>query len=155
MAAGMARVAVRFHVDADGLLRVTAREESTGISSDIEVHPKHGLCDEDVDRMLEESLEHAREDYEASMAVNLGTEIGTMLKACERNLEAARKQLDIESVEDLEEAMDAARSIRDGESLAVIQAARDALERASMPLAAVLMDDVARAALSGKRLDEV
>jgi Fe-S protein assembly chaperone HscA len=155
MAAGMARVAVRFHVDADGLLRVTAREESTGINSDIEVHPKHGLCDEDVDRMLEESLEHAREDYEASMAVNLGTEIGTMLKACERNLEAARKQLDIESVEDLEEAMDSARSIRDGESLAVIQAARDALERASMPLAAVLMDDVARAALSGKRLDEV
>jgi hypothetical protein len=51
--------------------------------------------------------------------------------------------------------MDSARSIQDGESLAVIQATRDALERASMPLAAVLMDDVARAALSGKRLDEV
>ncbi|MAF65507.1 MAG: molecular chaperone DnaK [Planctomycetes bacterium] len=155
MPAGMARVAVRFFVDADGLLRVTAREESTGHSADIEVHPKHGLCDADVDRMLEESLEFAREDYEAGMAANLGTELGTMLRACERNLEAARAELDPESLADLEEAMAAARSVADSGSLAALQAARDSLEVASMPLAAALMDDVARAALSGKKLDEV
>ncbi|MDP6538086.1 MAG: Fe-S protein assembly chaperone HscA [Planctomycetota bacterium] len=155
MPAGMARVMVRFHVDADGLLRVTAREESTGQSADIEIHPKHGLSDADVDRMLEESLEFARQDYEAGLAANLGTELGTMLRACERNLEVAREQLDPESLAELEEAMAAARSAKDKTILAEVQAARDALEQASMPLAAALMDDVAKAALSGKKLDEV
>ncbi|MEM7519340.1 MAG: Hsp70 family protein, partial [Planctomycetota bacterium] len=64
MPAGMARVAVRFHVDADGLLTVSAKEESTGAAAEIEVQPMHGLTDDEVEGMLNESFENAQEDFD-------------------------------------------------------------------------------------------
>lgn len=157
MPAGLARVAVRFHVDADGLLTVTAREESTGIKSSIEVKPKHGLTDEAVEVMLEESLTHAREDFEAGRAAGLVTEIGTMLQATEKTLPEAQAHLDPEQLADINDATDACRAACDAKPLdgKALQAARDQLEQATMPLAAVLMDGVAKAALSGKSLSDV
>jgi len=157
MPAGLARVAVRFHVDADGLLTVTAREESTGAKASIEVQPKHGLTDEAVERMLEESLANAQEDFEAGRAAGLVTELGTMMRATEKTLPDAAELLDPEQVAEIREAVDAARALCDADSKdgKALQAARDVLERATMPLAAVLMDGVAKAALSGKSLGEV
>jgi len=156
MPAGMARVAVRFHVDADGLLTVSAREESTGASTRVEVEPMSGLSDEEVERMLLSSVEHAEEDFAVRRAADLMTEIGTMRTATERSLESVREHLDKETLEDIEVALkssqEAATSGADG---AQLQAIRDELERATLPLAALLMDDVARAALSGKRLEDV
>ncbi len=156
MPAGMARVAVRFHVDADGLLTVSAREESTGASTRVEVEPMSGLSDEEVERMLLSSVEHAEEDFAVRRAADLVTEIGTMRTATERSLESVREHLDKETLEDIEVALkssqEAATSGADG---AQLQAVRDELERATLPLASLLMDDVARAALSGKRLEDV
>src|SRR6185312_7006459 len=65
MIAGMARVEITFLVDADGLLRVTAKEETTGNEASIEVKPSYGLTDEEVERMLIESFEHAEDDLAA------------------------------------------------------------------------------------------
>jgi len=156
MPAGMPRVAVRFRVDADGILTVTAREESTGATASISVRPKHGLTDEQVEAMLQESLDHARADFEASRAAGLATEIGTMLHATEKNRETARAALDRETLEELEQALARARQARDGaREVKALQAARDELERATMPLAAALMDRVAKSALAGKRLGDV
>jgi molecular chaperone DnaK len=157
MPAGLARIAVRFHVDADGLLTVTAREESTGVKSSIEVKPKHGLTDSAVEQMLEDSLTNARADFEAGRNAGLVTELGTMIHATEKSLPNVIDQLDPEQLADIREAIDAAREAsdakeKDGKSL---QSARDALEQATMPLAAVLMDSVAKAALSGKSLSDV
>src|SRR5678809_1726264 len=64
MIAGMARVEITFLVDADGLLKVMAKELTTGKESSIEVVPSYGLSDEEVERMLLESFEHAEEDLE-------------------------------------------------------------------------------------------
>jgi molecular chaperone DnaK (HSP70) len=153
--AGMARVAVRFALDADGILSVSAKEESTGASASIEVQPMHGLTDEEIERMLHESYEHARADFDAGRLAHLRTELGTMLRAIERNLPEARARMDRESVQDLEAAAAAARGLLESADVSGVQAARDALEQASLPLAAVLMDAVAKQALAGKRLSEV
>ena len=155
MPAGMARIAVRFHVDADGVLTVTAKEESTGASTRVEVEPMSGLSDEEVERMLTASVENAEADFATRRDADLKTEIGTMLTATERSLESARAALDKETVDDIEAAINTSKQVMNSDSSSDIQAARDELERATLPLAALLMDDVAKAALSGKRVDEV
>jgi len=153
--AGMARVGVRFALDADGLLTVTAREESTGAHAAIEVQPMNGLTDAEVETMLKESYAHAREDFDRSRAANLKVEIGTMLRAVERNLPELRPHLDRETQRDIDDAMQAAHAAEKVDDVTVVQRARDELERASLPLAALLMDSVAKAALRGKKLSEV
>jgi len=153
--AGMARVGVKFHIDADGLLTVTAKEESTGAKASIEVKPMHGLTDGEVEGMLAEGLEHAREDFDARRVADLTIEIGTMLRAIEKNLDGARASLDRESLEDLEGAVEAARAVSGATPLAAVQTVRDELERASKPLAAALMDRVVREAVAGRKLSDV
>ena len=151
----MARVGVRFALDADGMLTVTAKEESTGQSASIEIQPMHGLTDDEVEGMLEAGFEHAREDFDRRRVVELHTELGTMLHAIGKNLDSARGALDPESVAELEEAVAAAEAAKQQDELPVVQGARDRLEQASLPLAAVLMDGVVKQAVEGKRLDEV
>jgi Fe-S protein assembly chaperone HscA len=153
--AGMARVGVRFALDADGLLSVTAREESTGIQATIEVQPMHGLTDAEVETMLKESYAHAREDFDQSRLANLRVELGTMLRAIEKSLPGARASLDRETLHDLEAAVAASRQALQVGDVQAVQRVRDELERAGLPLAAVLMDSVAKAALQGKKLSEV
>jgi len=153
--AGMARVAVKFHVDADGLLTVTAREESTGTSARIEVQPLHGLTDAEVEGMLAQGFAHARADFEARRAADLRTELGTMIHHTEKHLNAAHAGLDRESYRDIEDALEAARRVRDAQEPQRLQRARDELERAILPLASLLMNNVAQKALMGQRLDEV
>jgi Fe-S protein assembly chaperone HscA len=155
MPAGMARVAVRFHIDANGLLTVTAKEESTGATARIEVQPMHGLTDAEVESMLATAYAHAKEDFDARRVADLKTEIGTMLRATEKGLANLAGELDRETRLDVEEAMMSAREAGATDDLARIQRARNELERATLPLAALLMDQVAKAALAGKRLEDV
>lgn len=155
MTAGMARVGVKFHLDADGILTVTAKEESTGATASIEVRPSHGLSNEEVETMLEASLANAKRDFEERRRVELIAEIGTMLRHSEANLPVAREHLDAESVQDLEEAIAAAKTAQKSHELDEVQDARDILDRATMPLATVLMDSVVREAVSGKRLGDI
>jgi molecular chaperone DnaK len=155
MPAGMPRVGVKFHIDADGMLTVTAKEESTGTTSSIEVKPMHGLTEADVDKMLEESYSRAKEDFEERRRVDLVAEIGTMLRHTLANIGVAKTRLDRETFEDLTDAITAAESAQSSLDLPTVQFARDALDRATIPLAAVLMDDVVKQAVSGKKLSDV
>ena len=155
MPAGLARVTVRFALDADGILTVSAREEKSGAAASIEVQPMHGLTDGEVETMLADSYAHAREDFERGRIANLDVEIGTMLRAIEKNLAGAAALLDRETVDDIRDAAAKARAALGGSDVHAAQDARDALEQASLPLAAVLMDSVAKQALSGKKLSEV
>lgn len=155
MPAGMARVGVKFHLDADGILTVTAKEESTGTIASIEVKPSHGLTEGEIETMLEQSYANARKDFDERRRVDLIAEIGTMLRHTEANLDTARARLDAESVEDLVEAIAAAKEAQRSDDLEEVQAARDVLDRATMPLATVLMDGVVKEAVSGKKLGEL
>lgn len=156
MPAGMGRIQVRFQIDANGMLSVTAREETTGATSSIEVEPMHGMTDGEVETMLNESYEHAAADFDARHLADLKVELGTMIRATEANLPAVVDVLDLETMADIREAVAAGEVVRaSGTDVKLAQAARDGLERATMPLAAVLMDQVAKKALSGKSLSDV
>ncbi len=153
--AGMARVAVKFHIDADGVLTVSAKEQRTGVSAEVEIQPMHGLTDAEVETMLQAGFANAKEDFERRRAADLKIEIGTMLHATEKNLNAGRAGLDRESVQDLEKAMQRAKDACRSDDLQRLQQARDEFERATLPLAALLMNNVAQKALMGKALGEV
>ncbi len=155
MPAGMARIAVKFHIDANGMLTVSAKEESTGVSARIEVTPMNGLSDAEVEGMLKASYDNARADFDESRLANLKVEIGTMMRATERGLRDYRFALDKETVRDLEDSMKSVRGASEQVDVNALQKARDIFERATLPLAAVMMDSVAKKALTGKRLDEV
>jgi molecular chaperone HscA len=154
MVAGMARVAVRFHLDADGVLNVSAKEESTGALAHIDVQPMSGLTDGEVEAMLDASFKHAREDFDARRRADLKVELATNVRHTEKRLPEVRAELDRESVLDIEEALVAARKAQESEDTSAVQRARDELDRASMPLAALLMDQVAKHALRGKGLSD-
>jgi molecular chaperone DnaK len=159
MPAGMGRIAVRFAIDADGILQVTAKEETKGATASIEIHPMNGLDDDQVEAMLKASLDNAKEDFEARRVADLLIELGTMLAAVDKNMTAVNERLDPESRLEIEEAAADARALtakgaaRPGVEHA--QKIRDRFEQATLPLAAVLMDDVARTALSGRSLSDV
>ncbi|MHC4893183.1 MAG: molecular chaperone DnaK [Planctomycetota bacterium] len=156
MPAGMPRIAVRFQIDADGILSVTAKEESTGTSASIEVQPMNGLTDGEVEQMLQASYDNAQADFDARRVADLKIELGLMINATNKGLANALDQLDPETREDIDAAVRAGQAAVDGDPAAdEIQRVRDDLERATTPLAAVLMDSVAKAALSGKSLSDV
>jgi len=155
MPAGLPRVGVKFHLDADGILTVSAKEESTGASASIEVKPSHGLTEDEVSAMLEASFKNAKKDFEERRRVDLIAEIGIMLRHATANLAVAEDRLDRESMEDLREAIASAKEARLCAELDLVQIARDTLDRATMPLAAVLMDSVVKEAVSGKKLGDL
>jgi len=155
MPAGMPKVAVRFHIDANGLLTVTAREENSGVNAEIEIRPTHGLSEEDMQAMLQAGFDNAQEDFDLRRAADLKAEIGTMLLAVSKNQAAADEFLDPESRNDLAQAAARATLASEGNDLDEIRAARDQFEQASLPLAAVLMDHVVKDAVQGKTLGEV
>jgi molecular chaperone DnaK len=155
MPAGMPRVAVRLHIDADGLLTVTAKEESSGTTAEIECKPTHGLTDDEVEGMLKAGFDNAQADFDARRAADLKAELGIMLRAIEKNMDSARDRLDKETLEELDQAVGAAEAAREQDDPAPLQQSRDALEQASQPLAAVLMDAVVKQAVTGKKLEDM
>ncbi len=86
MPAGLPRIQVRFQIDANGILSVTAHELRTAIEQTIEVKPSYGLTDEEVERMLLESFEHAESDVEARLLIEARNEAETVMRATEKSL---------------------------------------------------------------------
>ena len=86
MPAGMPRVQVQFQIDANGILSVTARELRTDVEQTIEVKPSYGLTDEEVERMLLESFEHAEADFAARLLIEARNEAETVILATEKSL---------------------------------------------------------------------
>ncbi len=155
MVAGAARIRVTFQVDADGLLSVTAREETTGAQASIAVKPSYGLSDDEVAQMLSDSMAHASEDVAARKLREQQVEAERVLEALEAALAA-----DGEALLDAAEraAIDAAaaqlRAAMSGEDDRAIKQAIDALNAATTEFAARRMDNSIRAALAGHRVDE-
>src|SRR5881409_3342126 len=81
MPAGLPRIEVRFQIDANGILSVAARELRTGIEQTIEVKPSYGLTDQEVERMLIESFEHAEADLEARLLIDARNEAESVMLA--------------------------------------------------------------------------
>jgi molecular chaperone DnaK (HSP70) len=155
MPAQMAQVDVTFLIDADGLLTVSAKEQRSGQEMTVTVQPAHGLSEEEVERLVLESVEHAHADFTARRLIELKNKGNTDLKHTEKGLAEAGERLTADQRRAIDEAVWAVRAEMSGEDGGRLQAALDQLNAATLPLAHVLLNAVATATLKGHTAEEV
>src|SRR4051812_47812470 len=160
MPAGLPRIEVRFQIDANGILSVAARELRTGLEQTIEVKPSYGLTDEEVERMLFESFEHAEADVEARLLIDARNEAESVITATEKHLRR-REFADIEQellpgeLQRIDEALAAVKHAVAGSDRAAIQERTHALNHATTHLAEIAMNRSIREALAGKNVKDM
>ena len=155
MVAGAARVRVSFEVDADGLLSVGAREQTSGVEASIEVKPSYGLSDADIARMLTESFSTAEADMRERSLRESRVEAERMLLATQAALRADGDLLSTEERERLDALVAALQAQRESSDPRVIDAAVEALAKGTEAFAAERMNRGIRRALSGRRVEDV
>jgi molecular chaperone HscA len=155
MAAGAARIRVTFTIDADGLLEVAAREQTSGVEASIAVKPSYGLGDDQIAQMLQESFTTAQEDMKARALVEARVEAERMLMATRTALAADGDLLSSEERTAIDALMAALESIRGQDDAAAIDAATEALAKGTEAFAALRMNRGIRQALAGKNIEAV
>ena len=161
MPAGLPRIQVRFQIDANGILSVTAHELRTGIAQSIEVKPSYGLTDEEVERMLLESFEQAEQDMEARLLVDARNEAESVVRAVEKTLRnpdyarAAAEELTPEEVERIEPALEELKAAMRSDDRGLIEEKTKSLNDATLHLAEVMMNRSVRSALAGRKVQDV
>jgi len=153
--AGLPRIEVKFTIDANGILQVHAKDMRTGEAQSIEVQPSYGLNDTEVERMLEESIEYAEQDFTERQLIEARTEGESILHHTQKALGEAASELEPGEGEKINAAVAALRSAMAGADYKLIRARMDELNQATMPLAERMMNRALASAVSGKRLDEV
>jgi molecular chaperone DnaK len=155
MTAGMPRIEVKFLIDANGILHVSAREQRSGKESEIEVQPSYGLTDEQVESMLLESFDYAEEDFRQRQVIEARNEAETILSALEKGRRsAAWGQLTPDEQRRVAKLEKALNGVKKGDDYAAIRKAIDELNQGTMRLAELMMDSAVSTALKGKRMDE-
>jgi molecular chaperone HscA len=152
MAAGAARVRVTFQVDADGLLSVTARETGSGVEASVTVKPSYGLADADIERMLRDSVEHAREDVHARALAEQRVDGQRLIEATRSALQADASLLSNDERQPIEAAMARLEPLIAGTDHRAIKKAIEALNHATEEFAARRMDEGIRRALAGRKI---
>ena len=155
MTAGAARIRVAFNIDADGLLTVSAREETSGVEQHVEVKPSYGLSEDDMARMLRESMEHAGEDMVARLLAEARVEAGRALGALEAALSADGDLCPDNEKGEISAGIADLKTAMAGEERDAINLAVEDLDRLSRPFAERRMEKGIRKALAGKSVDEV
>jgi Fe-S protein assembly chaperone HscA len=161
MPAGLPRIQVRFQIDANGILSVSAHELRTGIEQAIEVKPSYGLTDEEVERMLIASFEHAQDDINARMLIELRNEAETIVAATEKTLRhpdfsgIAAAMLKAEEVAAIHAALADLKQAISTDDRDAIHVTTTALNLATHHLAEVMMNWTVQAALAGRSADDV
>ena len=154
--AGLPRVEVKFLIDANGLLSVTARDLRTGQERWVEVKPSYGLTDEEVEKMILESIEYAEADFAATQLIGARNEAETALRATARALTGEQtQQLEPAERAAIERARAALEEALKTDDYKLIRERLEALNQATHHLAELLMDTAVQTALKGKRADEV
>jgi molecular chaperone HscA len=152
MAAGAARIRVAFQVDADGLLSVTATEKTTGVEASVAVKPSYGLADADIERMLRDSVDHAKEDVHARALAEQRVDGQRLIEATRAALAADEKLLSAEEKGAIEKAVAALESLIQGKDHRQIKKAVEALNHATEEFAGRRMDEGIKRALAGRKI---
>ena len=156
MVAGAAKIRVTFQVDADGLLGVSARELSSGVEASIQVKPSYGLTDGEIARMLQDSFAYAGDDKAARALREQQVEAQRLLEAVQAALDVdGERLLDAQEREVIEVHMQQLRTQATGSDVAAIEAQIKRLSQITDAFAARRMDASIKAALAGRRLNEI
>src|ERR1700730_4686487 len=156
--AGLARIEVKFLIDANGILQVAARDLRSRQQHTIEVQPSYGLNDEEVERMLEESIEFAEQDFAERQLIEARTEADAILHATEKTLAEPRaagivsSELSAEERRAITDSVTQLKSALAGSDYKLVRQRIDELNQATMHLAEILMNSALQTALQGKRL---
>jgi len=152
MAAGAARIRVTFQVDADGLLSVAAKEATSGVEASVVVKPSYGLADADIERMLRDSYEHAKDDMHARVLHEARVEAERLLEAVRSALAADAALLAAAEREMIERQVAALAAVASGNDHRAIRQASEALNRATEEFAGRRMDAGVKRALAGRNI---
>ncbi|HXX14080.1 MAG TPA: molecular chaperone DnaK [Candidatus Eremiobacteraceae bacterium] len=154
--AGLPRIEVKFLIDANGILQVGAKDIRTGAEHTIEVQPSYGLNDNDIERMLEESIEYAEQDFAERQLIEARTEAESILGATAKALaNPGAANLSQSERINVEVAVTALKEAANGTDYKQIRRNIDELNRATEHLAELLMNSALQTALEGKNLAEV
>jgi molecular chaperone HscA len=155
MAAGAARIRVTFTVDADGLLSVSAKEQGSGVTAQIDVKPSYGLSDDEIARMLQDSFATAQQDMKARALAEARVDADRMLLATQSALNADADLLDADEKLNIDTLMAAVSGVRAHADAATIEAATQALAKGTENFAAQRMNRGIQKALAGKNISAV
>ena len=152
MPAGLPKVEINFLINADGILVVNARELRSGVEQSIEVKPQYGLTDEDVEKMLLDSMQHAKEDIELRALTEAKTEAEQLLQTTEKFLQKNFGHLTKEEITATSLAMQALQLSLDMNDKNLVQVKTEELNDISRPYAERIMNITVSAAMSGKKI---
>jgi len=155
MAAGMPRIEVKFLIDANGILHVSAREQRSGKESEIEVQPSYGLTDDQVESMILDSFDYAEEDFRQRQVIEARNEADTILAALEKGKNGpAWGQLTSDEKKKIAKFEKALVQVKEKDDHPAIRKAIDLLNQGTMRLAELMMDTAVSTALKGKTMYE-
>ncbi|OMG55020.1 Fe-S protein assembly chaperone HscA [Azonexus hydrophilus] len=155
MVAGAARIRVTFQVDADGLLSVTAREQTTGVESSITVKPSYGLSDDEIAGMLKASMEHAKDDAMARALREAQVEAERMIEATEAALAEDAHLLNEAEITKITATIAKLKALAQGDNRRQINIAMDDLGFETQEFAHRRMDQSIKKVLSGRKVDDI
>ncbi len=154
--AGLPRIEVKFLIDANGILQVAAKDLRTGDQHSIEVQPSYGINDSEIERMLEESIEYAEQDFAERQAIEARTEAESILSATAKALANPQAAgLSAEERAGINASVAELRESVAGKDYKLIRKRIDELNRATEHLAELLMNSAVSTALEGRKLAEV
>src|SRR5712692_1676291 len=154
--AGLQRIEVRFLIDANGILQVAAKDLRTGGGHSIEVQPSYGINDSEIERMLEESIEYAEQDFAERQLIEARTESESILTATAKALANSQVAgLSAEEGAKIAASLAALKEAAAGSDYKLIRKRIDELNHATEHLAELLMNSAVSTALEGRKLAEV
>ena len=154
--AGLPRIEVKFLIDANGILQVAAKDMRTGEHHSIEVQPSYGINDNEIERMLEESIEYAEQDFAERQVIEARTEAESILTATAKALANPQAAgLSAEERATIDASVSALQQSMAGNDYKLIRKLIDELNHATEHLAEVLMNSAVQSALEGRKLAEV
>ena len=155
MPAGLPKVEVSFLINADGILNVKAKELRSGLEQSIAVKPQYGLTDEEVEKMLMDSIKHAKEDIAARSLVEARTEAVQLIDTTEKFLEKNKSLLTVSEMQTTRSSIKELKNALQSADKNIIHQKTETLNEISRPYAERVLDEAISKTMSGKNINDV